>query len=118
MARVEAGVKTADLEDLLPESRDEIDELLEESRVSLKAYENLLAEEDEDNMRGIEPDGASDNPDDLIWVNLNFRVSLSQAKVIEAEITRISETLKGKHVRARALEYMAAQSGTTPISDI
>ncbi len=106
---VEAGGSLEALAQVLPEDRDELEALLHESDVSLEALTQLHqdGEADGEGLEKLADDGHDDD-----FVDLKFRVSVEAAKVIEAEITRLGETLKGKNIRGRALEYMAAQSGT------
>lgn len=49
---------------------------------------------------------------------MTFWVARDQKSVIEDELTRISALIKGKNVRARALEAMAAISSQTPTDNI
>jgi len=106
---LENGATFEELAGLLPETENELDQLLEESKISIEAFQALQSDADGDIDQ--ESLGTSDTPfDDLTWTELKFKVTVSQARVIEQEIRRISEQLKGKNLRARALEYMAVQS--------
>ena len=49
---------------------------------------------------------------------LSFWVAPDQKKVIEDELTRIASLMKGKNIRARALEAMAVISSQTPTNNI
>lgn len=49
---------------------------------------------------------------------LTFWVAKDQKEVIDDELTRIASLIKGKNVRARALEMMAAVSAQTPTANI
>lgn len=109
---IEVGASEEELEELLPESPDELEQLWEEAEVTIKAAENILAEDDED-----EDEYSDKRSDDDIWVDVKFRVSVPQAEMVERELARIGGRLKGKAKRARALEYMAVQSSQTPLPE-
>ena len=98
------GERTRDLADLLPETEEDIDELLDESDVNPEAYEQLQ-EEDEENLKDL---AEKDNSE--VWVDMKFKLSADQAQIVEGEITRIGESLKGKNKRGRALEYAMVMS--------
>lgn len=73
----------------------------------------LKDEEDERPPEGSEEKKAKKNDetvDNDVFVDLKFKLSVAQAKVVEDEITRISETLTGKNARGRAIEIMAVNS--------
>lgn len=106
------GASIEELADLLPESIDELQDILAVSASGLKAL--LLIDEQERSMAKEADDALND---ENTWLDVTFRVSRAQARVIENEITRIEGTLDGKNRRGRALEYMAAQSATTPLED-
>lgn len=55
--------------------------------------------------------------DDDVFLDLTFKVSGSQAKVIEKELHRIGSKLKGRNARGRALEFMAVQSGQSKLPE-
>lgn len=103
---LELGSTTDELAELLPESREDLDMLLQEADVSIEALAALHGEEGEDA-------DLLDSKHEDAFVELKFKVSLEQSEVIEAEIKRLGDKLKGKNVRGRALEYMAAASSQT-----
>ena len=109
---IEMGASVDDLAELLPETDDELDMLMEEGTVSIKAYEQLLSS---DETEGRDPN--DDVGEDEMWVDLKFRVSVAQAKIIEKELARIGNQLSGKSKRSRALEYMAVMSGHSSIPE-
>jgi len=111
---IELGVPYEDLGELLPEDDYELDALIDEAGITLEAFTKL--EEAEKAAEGEEEEDSNKIPEEP-WVNLTFNVVVSQAKVIEQEIKRISKVLKGKNKRGRALEFMAAQSSTTELPD-
>lgn len=103
------GVKQKDLADLLPETEEDIDQLIDEGNVSVETFAQLK-EEDEARLTDLEK---SDH--DEVWIDLKFKVSADAAKVIEQEITRIADAVKGKNRRGRALELMAVQSSQSDL---
>jgi ParB/RepB/Spo0J family partition protein len=108
---LELGTTTEALADLLPESMDEIDQLLEETDVSVEAFKTLVSEEEK-----LKEDEDNKGKNDL-WIDLKFRVSVAQAEVVEREIKRIEGILSGKQKRGRAIEYMAVQSSQTELPE-
>lgn len=115
MDLIELGCSTVDLAEILPYSEYDIATMVEESKVSLKAYENLLRQDDDDS--GGSGGGKTDDEDD-IWVNLNYRVTKPQSEIVQREITRISTRLKGKNLQGRSLELMAVLSSQSPLEDV
>lgn len=109
---VELGATEQELTDFLPESPEEIEQLWEEAEVTVEAVDALSDLHDEDDDAIGDGSGSEE-----VWVDLKFRVAFGQAEVIEREINRISLSLKGKHKRARALEYMAVQSGQMDLQE-
>jgi ParB/RepB/Spo0J family partition protein len=101
---IAAGMQTSDLAELLPETEEDIDELLDEADVSVEAYEQLQ-EEDEENLKKLADRDSGD-----VWIDMKFKVTTDQAKVIEEEIARVGAALKGKNKRGRALEYAMVMS--------
>jgi ParB-like chromosome segregation protein Spo0J len=101
---LEMGASLDELAEVLPETRDDLELLLEESNVSMEALAQLHRGENE----GLEE--LTDSPHEDTWVEFKFKVSLEQSEVIEAELARIAAVLKGKNIRGRSLEYMAARS--------
>lgn len=69
-----------------------------------------------------EKDGKEEEKDELgdesLFIDLNFKVSVGQAKVIEKELKRISDRLNGKNARGRALEMMAVNSSNEPLQEV
>jgi len=108
------GVSRKTLEELLPETPEDLDVLIESASLSVKAWEKL-----KDDYENEQDEDAKDREktDADVFVELKFRVSAAQAQVIEAEIRRIGLVLTGKNKRGRALEFMAAMSGTTTIPE-
>jgi ParB/RepB/Spo0J family partition protein len=107
---IEMGIGKTELEELFPETSEELDQILEQSDLSVEAYETLKKEYDSNK--------GSDDEDDP-WIEISFKLSVDQARVIEDEIKRISKKLKGKNVRSRALEYAMVLSSQTELpSDI
>jgi len=104
------GFKTADLADLLPDSENDIDDFLEEAEISIEAFQSIQEENAEIDKENEAKDGSGD-----IWVELKFKVTSDQARVVEQEIARIASGLRGKNLRGRALEYMAANSSISPL---
>lgn len=104
---LELGATTYELAQFLPETQDDLQQLLEESEVSLEALSALHGEKGEDD----DLEGIDKHQDD--WVDLKFRVSVEQAEVIMAEVDRVAGQIKGKNLKGRALEYMAVQSSQT-----
>lgn len=104
------GATLEELGSLLPESEDEIQNILEVSQAGLGALSII-----EENAKASEKEITLD--DENTWLTLSFDVSAAMAKPIEREIDRIAATLTGKNRRGRALEYMAAMSATTPVED-
>lgn len=114
---LEQGVALSELEELLPLTSDELSTILDSSRVTIEAYKNLMENSASDSEQAAQ-DLENAQGDDSRWVDLKYRVSLTQAKIIEAEIARISGTLKGKSARSRALELMAVNSSHTSLAEI
>lgn len=108
---VTQGASLDELSTLLPESHDELVDILAAHDSGLKAL--LMIEEQEKLAKKDEEEEAEN--DENLWMDITFRVSKSQARVIEKEITRIEGTLDGKNRRGRALEYMSVMSGQTPL---
>lgn len=108
------GMSTEDLASILPDNAEMISMYIDEASLSFEAYK-ALQDDDADDLAKMGEDYESS--DDDIWVKLRFRVSVTQAKVIEQEIARIGGHLKGRNVRGRALEYMAAQSSQCLLED-
>lgn len=73
----------------------------------------LLKAEKEANEK-TEPEEPQD-PDEETWLDLKFRVSGAQAKVIRQEVARIAGALKGRNPEGRALEFICVQSLQTPL---
>lgn len=96
------------LADRLPESRDEIEEMLDGIDIDI---EDVDVPNDD-----IMPDSKDASTAD-VWVKAEFLVAAAAAQIIEQEIARISDTLEGKNLRGRALEFMAVLSGQTPLED-
>lgn len=113
---LEKGATFEELASLLPESTEELDQLIDETSLSIKAFEQLQTEYDQD-QKDREANEADELSEDKAWVDVKFKISVAQAKVVEAEIKRVSEVLKGKNTRGRALEIMAAQSASTTLPD-
>ncbi len=109
---IELGATTTELTNLLPESWDELDQLIDESDITIEAFQQLQNEYDADQEKNAEK---NPDDDDSLWVDARFKVSVPQARVIEAELARIGGTLKGKNTRGRALEFMAVLSSQSPI---
>lgn len=110
---IKDGSDISDLAKLLPEGEGRLMDLLEESEAGLDALRLL-----EDQSRELLKDEKDEKlTDESAWVDLNFRVSVAQAKVIESEIGRIETSLKGKARRGRALEFMAVNSQGQPLPD-
>jgi hypothetical protein len=101
------GGSLKELAEYLPESVVELETLIDEASIVLTPYEQLVPE---DESLTTDLTGEED-----VWVDLKFRVSLPVAKVVESEIQRISTKIRGKHIRSRCLEMMAAQSASTPL---
>lgn len=114
---IELGTTVEDITALLPEDAESINTILEEARISLKAYENILSESEEE---GVDSDAHSKDAKDAeseSWVDLKFQVSVGQLRIIEKELDRIGSKLKGKNARARALEYAMVLSSQCPIPE-
>ena len=109
---IELGMSPTEMDELLPDSSDEINELLEEATISIKAFEALYNDSEEESDTNMREVGLNDED---VWVDLKFKVSIPQARVIESELNRIGETLKGRNVRGRALEFMASNSSGQPL---
>jgi len=107
------GKSLDDLALLLPESKDELSDILQESDAGLAA---IMAINEREDAVQREEDAASLQPENT-WLELNFKVTQPMAEVIEREIARIESTLAGKNRRGRALEFMAATSAATPLPD-
>lgn len=100
-----------DIAELIPEDQEDIRDFIitygegDSIRKLLEAEKSL----DENN-----PDKKTPSDDD-IFVELSFNVSVSQAKIVKAELKRISSCLKGANIEGRALEFMAVQSGQSDL---
>lgn len=101
---VELGMTTTELSDLLPDTAEDIDNLISAADVSVEAYEKLRSEDEK------ALDSLSKAGEDEVWVELKFKVTVEQAQVVEQELSRLSNAIGGKSRRSRALEYMAVQS--------
>lgn len=95
-----------ELERYVPESAGEIEHLLDNYNLTV---EDVVLPDDVD-----EPKAPPDPLDDA-FMEMKFTVPVAAAEVIEAEITRIAATLRGKNVRGRALEFVAVLSAQTPL---
>lgn len=82
-----------------------------------EALSRLLREEEEVEEGKKKAKGEEPSLEDEVFVKLDFKVSISQAKIIEEELARIGGKLKGKNVRGRSLEFMAVQSATTDLPE-
>lgn len=91
---------------LLPETADEMQQILEAYDIEVE-HLNVEDEEDDEKVRG-KGDGEA-------LVELKFIVYKPQAEVIEAELARIGSLLRGKNVRGRALELICANNALTPL---
>lgn len=94
------------LEQYVPESSSEIEHILDNYNLDI---EDVVLPEDVD-VPASPPDPLED-----AFMEIRFAASKSATEVIDAEITRIAATLRGKNVRGRALEFMAVLSSQTPI---
>ena len=112
MIREHTEVDVEYLAERLPESEDEITELIAGLEIDI---EDVVIEDSPSSLEGADSKDASTKD---VFVELNFHVSKEQAAVIEAEVRRISGTLEGKNVRGRALEFMAVQSSQTPMESV
>lgn len=99
------GIDIRDMPDLLPDSADELDALIAEADVSIEAFEalSLSAEDDVDNELPA-------TTDDNSFVSVDFTISVAQAAVIERSLKRVSDMLRGRNRRGRALEYIAVMA--------
>lgn len=111
---LEKGATFEELAELLPENEDEIGQLIDESKVTIEAFKALQENEEEEaeNLDSVA------KQDEDVWIDLKFKVTASQARIIEAEIKRIGSHIKGKNARARALEFMAVQSSQDELSEV
>lgn len=67
-------------------------------------------------LEAAKPQKKTDKGDE--FTALTFWVADEQKQVIEDEIVRLSALIKGKNVRARALEVMAAMSAQTALENV
>ena len=114
---IEHGATVTELDQLLPHSSEELEMLIEQADMSVEAF-SMLTDDEEDGEEPVEEeDGEDINIEDATWVDLKFKVSVSQAKVIEKEISRVGSILSGKNRRGRALEYIAVSSSQTELPE-
>lgn len=108
---IDEGMTLEEMQGLLPQDSNEIIDLLTVygDGAALKA----LLEQDDGKPEEDKP-SVEEQKDDL-FVEMRFRVSVSQAQVIQEEIDRISGVLRGQNLDGRALELMAVQSGQTEL---
>jgi ParB-like chromosome segregation protein Spo0J len=112
---VKAGWKPEELsESLYMDTQTILDTLLAYDKND--AMMEVLRQESTDSAaKGKEED--SEILDDDVFLELTFKVSGAQAKVIEKEIERIASKLKGRNTRGRSMEFMAVQSSQTRLPD-
>lgn len=111
---IELGTPFEELGELLPNTMEEIDELLEETELTVEAFRQLGDDNDEDS-EGNGEKKETKTPD--LWVDLTFKLPVDAARVVEKEIARISKKLKGKNIRGRSLEFMAVQSSHSDLPE-
>lgn len=109
----EFEVPMSDLTKLLPEGKNEIIDLLDSVEID-EAVDLLGKIEKEEIEKNDKRDKDAASEDE--FVELKFVVPMSAAPVVEREITRIENELRGDNRRGRALEYMAVLSSQTPLT--
>lgn len=105
----EMGVSKDEMAKFTSITREELDELIEANDIDIESVDVTVPGEEDDEE---EEKKATD------WLELKFLVPKEAAEVVEAELARIGDTLEGKNVRGRALEFMAVQSAQTPLEDV
>jgi hypothetical protein len=104
-----------DLAKLLPETADQLQEVIDSSQVAL----DLLADIINDRKAAAAAEAGDDDVvDPERWVTLKFNVPVEVAAIIERELDRIEATLAGKERRMRALEFAFVNSSLTPLEDV
>jgi ParB/RepB/Spo0J family partition protein len=94
------------LSQYVPESSSEIEHILDNYNLEI---EDIVLPDD------VDVPAAPPDPIEDAFMEIRFAASKTATEVIDAEITRIAATLKGKNVRGRALEFMAVLSSQTPL---
>lgn len=112
---VKHGERLDTLHDFLPDTAEEIAQLLDRRGLDMelmKAIADTEAALEEDAEERQTPSG------DNTFVEQKFLVSVDAGIIVEQEIERLSKLLEGKNKRGRALEIMAVTSALSHEEDI
>lgn len=101
------GIALEELGDVLPETKEEIQDTL-----AFYDLEPALIDYSGEEESLTKPPRKED------MVEFKVLVYPDQYEVISAELTRIGSILKGKNIQGRALEFMAVNSSLTPLASI
>lgn len=105
---IKNGESLSDLSEGLPESEEELKNLLDQKGLDDDLAEALAEAEESANR-------ASKGASQSAFVELKFTVPVEAAEIIEREVTRLGDHIGGKNSRGRALEYMAVSSSQSPL---
>lgn len=109
---MDEGMSSTELASLVPEDETDVQDLVS-TYGDAAAVRSFLDAQKRSAEDYTQPTGALD--DDNVFVDLKFRVSMSQAKIVNKELERIAKAIKGKNAEGRALEFMAVQSSQTDL---
>lgn len=104
------GMTVPELEAILPEDEADITDIIATYGDS-DAIRGLLDSDDKVGEKSKKELLDEDN----VFVDLKFPVSISQSRIIQAEIDRIGKSLVGNNIEGRALEFMAVMSSQSDL---
>jgi ParB-like chromosome segregation protein Spo0J len=103
----ETHMTVAEAAEYLPETADEITELLDNYDITIE------------HLKHTEDDGTTKELDESDqFVEVKFLLAKEQQEVVEAELARVGAFLQGKNIRGRALEMICVNSSLTPTANL